>query len=139
MSGEMDLSRLLQGMTPVLQDGVYGFTTVAPASDMDGDTVAKARMVFREDEGVTLVLPWDVAIAGGLVPQFRSRMISLTVHSALEAVGFMAAVSAALTRAGISTNPVAGFYHDHLFVPEDRAGDAMAVLEALASGAQTRP
>jgi hypothetical protein len=39
-----------------------------------------------------------------------------------------------LARAGIGVNPVAGFYHDHLFVPAARAGEAMAVLRALARG-----
>ena len=56
------------------------------------------------------------------------------VHSALEAVGFIARVATALADAGMGVNPVAGFYHDHLFVPEDRAEDAMTVLEGLARG-----
>ncbi|MEM1020616.1 MAG: ACT domain-containing protein, partial [Pseudomonadota bacterium] len=33
---------------------------------------------------------------------------------------------------GISTNAVSAFYHDHLFVPESRADEAVALLEALA-------
>jgi hypothetical protein len=28
----------------------------------------------------------------------------------------------------ISVNPVSGFYHDHLFVPVDRAEEAMRLL-----------
>ena len=38
---------------------------------------------------------------------------------------------AALTEADISCNVLAGFHHDHLLVPLDRADDAMAVLEGL--------
>jgi hypothetical protein len=54
------------------------------------------------------------------------------VHSSLAAVGFLAAVSAALAEAGIACNPVSGVHHDHLFVPAHRADDAMAVLTRLA-------
>ena len=57
--------------------------------------------------------------------------ISLTVHSDLAAVGLTAAIAAALTSRGISANVVAGFYHDHVFVPWDRRGDAMAALREL--------
>jgi len=43
-----------------------------------------------------------------------------------------AAVSTALTRAGISCNVVAGHYHDHLLVPLDRVDDALIALSDLA-------
>jgi len=39
-----------------------------------------------------------------------------------------AAVSHVLTGAGISANVVAGYTHDHVFVPLDRADDAMRAL-----------
>jgi hypothetical protein len=55
-------------------------------------------------------------------------MITLNVFSALDAVGFLAAVTARLANAGISVNPVSGFHHDHLFVPADRAEEAMRLL-----------
>ena len=46
----------------------------------------------------------------------------------------MAAVTARLARDGIAVNPVSGFYHDHLFVPEERADDAFAALLSLMDG-----
>ena len=57
--------------------------------------------------------------------------IVLTVHSSLNAVGLTAAVAGALAAAGISANVVAAHYHDHIFVPSERAVDALAVLEQL--------
>jgi hypothetical protein len=36
------------------------------------------------------------------------------VHSSLDAVGFMAAVTTRLAKINIGVNPVSGFYHDHL-------------------------
>ena len=59
-------------------------------------------------------------------------MITLNVHSSLDAVGFLAAVTARLTTADMGVNPVSGYFHDHLFVPADRADEAMALLRALA-------
>ncbi|HEY2126699.1 MAG TPA: hypothetical protein VGH77_05895, partial [Streptosporangiaceae bacterium] len=37
-----------------------------------------------------------------------------------------------LARAGLSCNVIAGYHHDHLFVPHDRSAEAVTVLEALA-------
>ena len=55
-------------------------------------------------------------------------MISLTVHSSLDAVGFLAAITTKLAQSGISVNPVSAFYHDHLFVPVNRADEAVSLL-----------
>jgi uncharacterized protein len=55
----------------------------------------------------------------------------LTVHSSLEAVGFLAAITARLAETGISVNAVSAFYHDHLFVPHDRADEALARLQEM--------
>ncbi len=73
----------------------------------------------------------EEARAAGLQSSFRSRMITLNIHSSLDAVGFLAAITARLAAAGMGVNPVSAYFHDHLFVPADRAEEAMAVLEAL--------
>lgn len=59
-------------------------------------------------------------------------MITLNVHSSLDAVGFMAVIATGLAAEGMGVNPVAGFHHDHTFVPEGRAEDAMRVLTTMA-------
>ena len=63
-------------------------------------------------------------------------MITLNVHSSLEAVGFMATISAELADQGIGVNPVSGYYHDHCFVPLGKENEAMRVLQDLATEAQ---
>jgi hypothetical protein len=40
-------------------------------------------------------------------------------------------MSTALSDAGISCNVLAGYHHDHLLVPSDRADEAIAVLQRL--------
>lgn len=132
VTGESDLRVLLSDLRPELHPGRYVYAT-AP----DGRVPAGAAPVVtvREAEGLTLVLPEAVAV--GLPYSYVTGWITLRVHSALEAVGLTAAVSLALTDAGISCNVVAGFHHDHLFVPYERSAEAVAVLEALASESGT--
>lgn len=128
--GETNLGRLLAGMRATLDDKTYVFVTVPD------DTVPQGfapRMMFREAEGTTLILEQQDAIAAGLAANFPCRMITRNVHSALEAVGFIARVATTLAAQGMGVNPVSGFYHDHLFVPEDRADDAMKILKDLAA------
>ena len=97
-------------------------------------------VTVREDEGVTLVLEVPEAERHGLAfaPDDVMAMITLRVHSSLAAVGLTAAVSAALTARSISCNVVAGYHPDHLFVPADRADDALAALTEL-SASDERP
>ncbi len=130
MTGLRDLADLLRGMSPVLHPGRFVFATT---TDAELARRAEAQMMFVEEEGITLILDPDAAAALGLQAVFPCRMITLNVTSALEAVGFIAAVSAELTRLGIGANPVAGYFHDHLFIAEDQAEEALAALFALAA------
>jgi uncharacterized protein len=125
--GDTDLDRLLAGMEPLLHPRRYVFVTDPPDGVEPWATV-------REDEGLSAVVTADDAHAHGLRGEFPCAMITLRVHSALEAVGFLAVITRALADAGIGTNPVAGFHHDHLFVPWERRDDAMTVLRDLAGG-----
>ncbi|MBX6387282.1 MAG: ACT domain-containing protein [Microbispora sp.] len=128
MTGETDLRTLLTSMRPRLNPGRYVFATV------DGDVPPGVSPVVTvaEEEGLTLVLPQRDADAAGLAYEYVAAWITLCVHSALEAVGLTAAVARSLADAGLSCNVVAGFHHDHLFVPYERAAEAVEVLEDLA-------
>ncbi len=96
------------------------------------------RMVFQEAEGTTLILLKSEAEALDLPYEFPCRMITLNIHSSLEAVGFMARIATALAKQDMGVNPVSGFYHDHLFVPLGREKDALAVLDELTSLERSR-
>jgi uncharacterized protein len=132
MSGETDLSRLLQHMEPQLNPGQYVFCSLPHDADCQG-LEPLARM--HEREGLTLVLPRAQADARGLGYDYVAAWITLHVHSSLAAVGLTASFSAALAQAGVSCNVIAGYYHDHLFVPVERAERALSTLRALAAAA----
>ncbi|WP_405690648.1 ACT domain-containing protein [Streptomyces sp. NBC_00057] len=130
MTSERDLRTLLSGMRPELNPGRYVFTTAPDGAMPRG---VNPVVTVSEPEGLTLVLPETEAVTAGLRYDYVAGWITLRVHSALDAVGLTAAVSLALTDAGLSCNVVAGFHHDHLFVPYDRAAEAVDVLKALAA------
>jgi SAM-dependent methyltransferase len=129
-SGERDLATLLATMRPELVPGAYVFTTTAGPVPDGVDPVA----VVREDEGRTLVVDRAVADRLGLAHDGVWAMVTLRVHSSLEAVGLTAAVATALAEEGISCNVVAGYHHDHLFVPAEAGARTVRVLQALADG-----
>lgn len=124
-SGETNLTALLQTMKPVLNTGDYVFCSVADASLIPADEII---LLFKEQEGTTLIIKKETADAAGLAYTFVAVWITLTVHSSLEAVGLTAAFSSALAKEGISCNVVAAFYHDHIFVDKKDAEKAMKVL-----------
>jgi hypothetical protein len=129
VGGEMDLSALLRGLSPRLNQGQYVYTRVPGAIPEGADPV----VVVREEEGFTLVVGRRQADDLALPYDFVAAWITLEIHSALEAVGLTAAVARALADAGISANVVAGFAHDHVFVPHAQAELALRALKALAA------
>ena len=130
MTTEADLKHLIASMRPRLDPEVYVWATARHVPD-DVQPVA----TLREDEGVTVVLTAAEAKLWGLEHTFPSARITLEVHSALDAVGLTAAFASALAEVGISANVIAGYHHDHIFVPIDRAADAMNALERLSEEA----
>jgi hypothetical protein len=128
VTGETDLQTLLSGMRPELNPGRYVYT-MAEGGVPSGVTPV---VTVAEQEGLTLVVPQAEADAAGMAYDYVAGWITLRVHSALSAVGLTAAVSRALADAELSCNVVAGFHHDHLFVPYDRAEEAVDVLRRLA-------
>ena len=113
-----DLVGMLSGMAPALDARRWAFAAV------DGATPEDAFALIREDEGLAAILP---AGDGGFA------RITLMVYSALDGVGLTAAVATALAQHGIACNVVAGFHHDHMFVPWERRDEALAILQRLAA------
>lgn len=125
MAGETNLTKLLASMEPVLLDERFVFASVARVQEGLNPVGT-----FREAEGWTVILPEAEAAELATVTA-PMRCISLTIHSAFEAVGLTAAFATELAAHGISANVVAGFYHDHIFVPDGHAERALEALRAL--------
>ena len=131
MTGESRLGPLLRSMSPHLSDEVFVFLTF-PAQEAIPPGLDPV-MTFVEAEGRTLVVSRSAALAAGHDADFPSRMITLEVHSDLAAIGFLAAITHRLAKAGIAVNAVSAFFHDHLFVQEARAEEALTLLQMLSA------
>jgi uncharacterized protein len=144
-TGELSLWTLLRTLTIVQHPATYVFATV-PTSTQLPFPLSDVLLIFREPctssstthstnataaEMTTLILTQDIAITHSVDHTFPSKMLTCNVHSSLDAVGFMAEMSRVLTEEGIGCNVIAGYFHDHLFVPVDKVGDAVRVLEGL--------
>ena len=129
MGGETNLEILLQSMQPTLQNEIFVFCTLSPEQFQTLNLHPIGS--FQEPEGLTVILPQSEADRANLSCHFISRMITLSVHSSLDAVGFLAAITAKLAKHQISVNPISAYYHDHLFVPADRVEEAMKLLLEL--------
>lgn len=128
--GESDLAKLCATLSPVMAEPVYVYCCLP-------DFILPAGLpticTVREREGLTAVVERDDAERLRLPYTFDARLITLSVHSGLDAVGFMAVISRKLADAGISCNVIAGYYHDHVLVPAERASDAMVALQEIAA------
>ena len=129
MPAERDLDAMLAGLEPELDPTTWVFAHVR-RGDPVPDVACFARI--EEAEGTTLVVQQADAERLALVHEFPCRRIGLRLVSDLEAVGLTAAMATALTAEGIPANVIAGYLHDHVLVPVDRADDALAVLRGLA-------
>ena len=123
---EKNLQTLLRTMNPHLRSVPIAFAKSSTAP-------AEAICTFREDEGLTVLLPVSDADKLRLPYSYVAAWITLTVESDLDAVGFLAAITERLAAANISCNVVSAVHHDHLFVPYDQGAEAVRILRSLQS------
>ncbi len=121
-------AQMIGGMTPTLVEGDVAFYSVTTPTELPA-LLPHARAIFRETEGVSLVLPMEHHPAPDTAEPMRQ--ITLNVYSSLTGVGLTAAVATALADEGIACNMIAATHHDHAFVPAGNAQDAMAILSGL--------
>lgn len=123
----MDLDEMLATLSIARRPEPYTLVTVDEPVELGGGVAA----LLAEDEGTTVVVTCTEAERRGWPVGFVAVWLTVEVHSALEAVGLTAAMSATLAERGIPCNVLAGHFHDHLLVPAERAQDAVDALESL--------
>jgi hypothetical protein len=128
VDGETDPTALVAGMRPELREGEFFFCVLRSPGEIPPGI---ALGTFAEDEGISAIVPRADAERAGLHGAGPFRAITLAVNPTAVRLEWTATVSRALADAGVPANIVAAFHHDHLFVPADRAGDALRVLRRL--------
>jgi uncharacterized protein len=130
--GEQDLLKLCASLKPIVAPAVYVYCSFP---DFVLPVGVSALCTIRESEGLTAILDRADARRLRLEYVYDARLITLSVHSSLNAVGFIKVISSKLADAGIPCNVIAGYYHDHILVPVDRADEAMDRLREIAASA----
>lgn len=130
MSGISNFDEILATLDPQ-PEGAYVFASV-PSLPEGLEPFA----VIREDEGVTVIAAYEQAKAAGLPTDEVFARITLGVHSALHSVGLTATISQTMASRDISCNVLAGYHHDHIFVPAERGAEALELLRTLNENAQ---
>lgn len=120
-------SEIFKDLDPVLLDKEYVFCTF-PSSRYGEHSNLEPLASFSEKEGLTLVLLKETAQLNSLSFDGIFRCISLNLISSLTSVGLTAKISRLLADNKISANIYAGYYHDHIFVPQDKSKDAIKLL-----------
>lgn len=134
-----NLGKLLEKMEPVEVEGKYFMATVEEDALMAvANYLEYVKCIYREEEGLTVVFSEEVTGEMGemsaqeVVGPFA--LITLSVNSDLMAVGFLAEITRALAKEGISVNAFSAYFHDHLLVPYAKREKAVEILERLSSG-----
>ena len=129
MTGETDLAKMLASLRIGRRDEPVTVVTVDSPVELGSGVEA----VIAEAAGTTVIVTLAEAERRGWPIGFTAAWLTVEVHSSLEAVGLTAVLSTALADRGIACNVLAGYHHDHLLVPLDRADEAIEALESLAT------
>ncbi|MDR8105037.1 ACT domain-containing protein [Burkholderia cenocepacia] len=131
---EKDLGKLCATLNPVMAKPVYVYCSFP---DFTLPAGLSTLCTMRECEGMTAIVERAEAERFGLRYTYDARLITLSVQSSLEAVGFLAVISRKLADAGIPCNVIAGYCHDHILVPVQRAENAMQLLHEIAGSSSS--
>ena len=133
---QTNLQTLLATLSPSLDPKVMVFCCLGGFPDLT-ELPTPPFAFIKEEEGWTVILDKDMADTLGWLYEGVFCRITLEVQSSLQAVGLTAVVATELTKHNISANVVAACFHDHVFVPADRASDALVCLQSIQ--AQSEP
>ena len=129
-SGDENLSNLLNNLQPNLLNEDYVFITLEDYS-FDFFNLVDPIAIFKEKEGLTLVITEERAKQENFEYNSVFKCISLGAHSSLTSVGLIATISTLLSEKGISCNVFSGYFHDHLFVQKSLSKEALELLKSI--------
>ncbi len=90
---------------------------------------------IQEDQGVTVIMDAQAAKDRDWEEQPVFAKITCGAPTALTSVGLTAMITQTIASRGIPCNVIAGFHHDHLFVPTERSAEVLGLLQSLSEQA----
>lgn len=109
---------------PRINEGSYVFISSALQKLPDIFSL----MIFKEAEGFTHIISANDASLHNIQFEQEWSWITLDLVTELDAVGITAAFSTILAEHKIACNVIAGYFHDHLFIPYSRQSEALELL-----------
>lgn len=131
MVGVKNLKIILKSINPSLDKRDFVFISITESNMKN--LKFKPLLIFKEKEGRTLIITKEEAVANKLSYENVWSLITLTIHSDLNAVGFLAVITQELAKNNISVNVVSAFYHDHLFVIKEKSKEAYDLIKNLSN------
>jgi uncharacterized protein len=130
MSGQTNLSEVLKTLNVTCDNLEYGFATV---KDKQIDITGQVLGVFEESEGKTIIATTEYLEVNNLQHEGSYAKLTIELHTSLELVCLTATLAQKLAENKIPVNVIAGYYHDHLFVPYGLRQNAINAISNLAA------
>ena len=121
-----NLDYLLKNMNPVLGNDELVFCSLP--SNKAEDYLSLSQGFYMENEGTTVIISKKLADLHEIPFDLVFKRITLSVHSSMEAVGFLARITEVLAAQGISVNVISAYYHDYLYIRTEQADLAQNTL-----------
>ncbi|MBB5211825.1 ACT domain-containing protein [Microbulbifer hydrolyticus] len=134
MNAQVKIDQLLLRLTPILNREPLVMCQLDEAQLRA--LLKECLCIFREREGISALLPKDVAERASLPDEGGYRQITLQYSACLQVPGLTAIVVRELAEAGIQANVVSARCHEHLLVSEHDATQAMQILYGIGNRLQ---
>jgi hypothetical protein len=131
MTAQTELSEVLKTLNVSCDDVSYGFVSVENTQFKFEEGMIGT---FQEKEGVTIIATNEYLAKNGLKPEALFAKLTVEIETSLQLVGLTAILATKLAENNISSNVIAGYFHDHIFVQYDARQKALEVLNNLKEG-----
>lgn len=131
MNAQVQFERYLQKLTPIMNREALALCRIDEADLRE--VLDDCLCVFRESEGVCVLLPSRVARERQLSADGDYRQITLHFANRLPIPGLAAAVVRELADAGLQGDMISARCHEHILVRERDASQAMQILHGISN------
>jgi hypothetical protein len=128
MAGQTKLLEVLSLIHVTCDEVEYGFATIQSNVEIAAKNLLGT---FREAEGMTIIASKGYLIENRIPFEGPFAKLTIEIHTSLDLIGITALLSNKLAENEISSNVVAAYYYDHIFVQYHLRAKAMHVLNAM--------
>tara|TARA_B100000575_G_C23143456_1_gene666402 strand:+ start:3227 stop:3592 length:366 start_codon:yes stop_codon:yes gene_type:complete len=115
-------------LKPKLNPGKYVFCKTKNLNKLEESNIIS---IFKEGKNITVITKKEYAELANLEFYFVCAWITLKIKSTLDSHGLTYIFSKALYNKEISCNVIAGYEHDHIFVPYEKKDEALGILSGI--------